>query len=60
LVLLTEKLELAYEAAMRLQAPWINELADGLSLKNLETAGRVLAALRKKFEATEWTNGPDR
>jgi DNA-binding MarR family transcriptional regulator len=51
LVVLTDKGRQTYEAAMRLQAPWINALSDGLAVKDIETVQRVIAALRKKLEA---------
>jgi DNA-binding MarR family transcriptional regulator len=50
LVVLTDKGRQAYDAAMRLQAPWINGLADGLSVKDVQTMHRVIAALREKLE----------
>lgn len=50
LVVLTEKGRRTFEAAMELQAPWVNELADGLSVKNLQTVHRVVAALRSRLE----------
>jgi DNA-binding MarR family transcriptional regulator len=50
LVVLTEKGREAFAAAMRLQAPWADGLAEGLPVKDLETAHRVIAALRKKLE----------
>ena len=34
------------DAAMELQAPWINQLADGLAVKELRTVHRVITALR--------------
>ena len=37
LVVLTDKGKERYDAAMRLQAPWINQLANGLSLKEIQT-----------------------
>lgn len=49
LVVLTDKGKRAFEAAMDLQAPWVNELADGLLAKDIETVRRVVAALRKKL-----------
>jgi DNA-binding MarR family transcriptional regulator len=50
LVVLTEKGSRTFEAAMELQAPWINRLAEGLSVKDLETVHRVVKALRIKLE----------
>src|SRR5687768_5114404 len=40
LVVLTEKGKRTFDAAMELQAPWINDLSDGLSIKDLETVQR--------------------
>jgi DNA-binding MarR family transcriptional regulator len=50
LVVLTDKGKRAFEAARNLQAPWVNRLADGLSLKDIETVHRVITAVRKKLE----------
>src|SRR5271156_4161689 len=50
LVVLTDKGRRTFDAAMRLQVPWINNLSDGLSVEDIETAHRVVTALRKKFE----------
>jgi DNA-binding MarR family transcriptional regulator len=53
LVLLTEKGRRTFDAAMELQAPWVNDLANGLSVKEIETVHRVLTALRKKLEGDD-------
>ena len=53
LVVLTEKGSQTFDAAMRLQHPWINGLSDGLSIKDIETARRVMAALQKKLKSHE-------
>ena len=53
LVMLTEKGRLTFEAAMELQAPWVNDLSDGLSVKDIETVHRVVTALRKKLAGEE-------
>jgi DNA-binding MarR family transcriptional regulator len=53
LVVLTDKGRQTFDAAMRLQAPWINGLSDGLAVKEIETAGRVMTALRKKLEGND-------
>ena len=50
LVVLTDKGGRTFDAAMRLQAPWINNLSGGLLLRDVETAHRVMTALRKKLE----------
>ncbi|MBR0786132.1 MarR family winged helix-turn-helix transcriptional regulator [Bradyrhizobium iriomotense] len=52
LVVLTEKGQQIFDAAGRLQAPWVNGLADGLSVKEIETAHRVISALRDRLEET--------
>jgi DNA-binding MarR family transcriptional regulator len=53
LVVQTDKGKRAFEAATRLQIPWVNALADGLSIKDIDAALRVMAALRKKFARDE-------
>jgi len=53
LVVLTDKGSRTYEAAMRLQAPWINSLSNGLTVKDIEAVQRVVAALRTKLEEPE-------
>jgi hypothetical protein len=35
---------------MRLQAPWINELSEGLRVKDIETTRSVMSALRSKLQ----------
>ncbi len=50
LVVLTDKGKRSFNSAMDLQAPWVNELADGVAVKDLEKVHRVLLALRKKLE----------
>ena len=53
LVVLSAKGKQAFDAAMGLQAPWVNNLSHGLSVKDIETVRRVIAALRTKLEAKE-------
>lgn len=53
LVVLTERGKDAFDAAMRLQTPWINELAEGLRVADIETAQAVIATIRRRLE----TNG---
>ncbi|MDA9506387.1 MarR family transcriptional regulator [Bradyrhizobium sp. CCBAU 11386] len=52
LVVLTDKGRQIYDAAGRLQVPWVNGLSDGLSVKEVEIAHRVLNALRDRLEGT--------
>jgi DNA-binding MarR family transcriptional regulator len=50
LVALTEKGKRTFDAAMRIQAPWVNGLSLGLSVRDIETTGAVAKALRRKLE----------
>ncbi|WGS00505.1 MarR family winged helix-turn-helix transcriptional regulator [Bradyrhizobium sp. ISRA443] len=50
LVVLTDKGRQAFDAAMRLQLPWVNALADGLTVRDIEATSRVMSALRAKLE----------
>ncbi len=50
LVVLTDKGRQTFDAAMRLQAPWVNELAEGLRIEDIETMREVMLALRSKLE----------
>ncbi|WP_430640454.1 hypothetical protein [Bradyrhizobium zhanjiangense] len=53
LVVLTDKGRSTFDVAMALQAPWVNDLSEGLSVKDLRTIHRVVTALRKKLESHE-------
>ena len=50
LVILTEKGQQTFDAAMQLQAPWNNAIAEGLKVSELETTHSVIARLRQKLE----------
>lgn len=50
LVVLTDKGLKAYDDAMRLQAPWVNDLAEGLQPGDIEVLHRVVYSLRLKLE----------
>lgn len=58
LVLLTEKGQQAFDVAMSLQAPWINRLADGLSVEAIETAHKVITTVLQKLEGNEEAEDP--
>jgi len=51
LVVLTDRGKEAYEAAMRLQAPWINKLSEGLRVADIATTRNVITTLRRRLEA---------
>ncbi|MDE2283888.1 MAG: MarR family transcriptional regulator [Hyphomicrobiales bacterium] len=53
LVALSDKGKRTFDAAMRLQAPWINELAAGLSVRDLQTMHHVIIAIREKLEGNK-------
>lgn len=53
LVVLTDKGRQVYDDAIRLYDPRVNALADGLSVTDLETAHRVLTALRDRLEGDD-------
>jgi DNA-binding MarR family transcriptional regulator len=50
LVVLTDKGKQAFDAAMRLQAPWINKLSKDLKAADIKTAHNVITALHRKLE----------
>ena len=53
LVVLTDKGRQTYDAALRLQSPWVNGLSDELAIKDIETAHSVILALRQKLDGNE-------
>ena len=57
LVVLTDKGLQAYEDAMCLQAPWVNDLSEGLQSEDVEATHRVVSALRHKLEEGGETEG---
>ena len=58
LIVLTDKGRQTFDAAMRLQAPWINHLSEGLPVADTETVHRVISALRMKLEASGESEEP--
>lgn len=50
LIVLTDKGRQAFDAAMRLQAPWINTLSEGLQVEDIEATRSVITALRRNLE----------
>ena len=50
LVALTDAGQKAFDDAMSLQAPWMNDLTDGLHAAEVQTAHKVIATLRQKLE----------
>src|SRR3982074_2839381 len=50
LVVLTKRGKEAFEAAARLQGPWVNALAKDVSVKEIMSTHRVIAALSERLE----------
>jgi len=50
LVVMTAKGLKAFDAALRLQTPWVNMLGDGFDAKSIEKAGKLLDELRQRLE----------
>lgn len=50
LVVLTTKGKQIYDEAMRLQMPWVNDLSQDLSLRDVQTFRRVVVALRGRLK----------
>jgi DNA-binding MarR family transcriptional regulator len=50
LVVLTRRGKSAFDAAERLQGPWVNALAKGLAMKDIAAAKRIVTALRERLE----------
>jgi hypothetical protein len=40
----------AFDAAMRLQTPWINQLSETLRVADIETTDSVITEVRQKLE----------
>jgi DNA-binding MarR family transcriptional regulator len=57
LVVMSEKGRRTFGAAMALQTPWVNGLSEGLSVEDIDTVHRVMAALRKKLEGDDDAKG---
>jgi DNA-binding MarR family transcriptional regulator len=51
LVVLTAKGQQAYDQAMRLEAPWMNRLTEGIAFKDILAMRRVLKTLRERLDS---------
>lgn len=58
LVVLTEQGTRVFDAAMRLQVPWVNKLAQGLQSEDLRITHEVLLALHKRLAGGAPGSGP--
>ena len=59
LVVLTDKGKNTFDAAMRMQAPWIDRLSEGLAVEDIDTTHRVVTALQRKLEGNGADEGQD-
>lgn len=50
LVVLTDSGRQAFNQAMALQAPWVNQLTEGIAVQDIVVVHRVVSALREKLE----------
>jgi len=50
LVVLTDKGRQAFDAAMSLQAPWVNRLSEGLAVDEIKAAHRVIMRLQANLD----------
>jgi DNA-binding MarR family transcriptional regulator len=55
LVVVTDKGRKVYEAAMALQAPWVNKISEDLTTRDLRAFERVLLSMREKLEDSRET-----
>lgn len=53
LVVLSKTGRAAFDAATRLQIPWVNALADGINEQDINAALRIAALVRKRLTPTE-------
>jgi DNA-binding MarR family transcriptional regulator len=56
LVALTDKGHAVYQAALRIQKPWVDNLAEGIPVAEIDAALALITALRVKLERAD---GPD-
>lgn len=59
LVVLTDEGQQAFEAAMGLQAPWVNQLSDGVSVNEIKTLQRVIMKLQANLDQIAGADEPD-
>jgi DNA-binding MarR family transcriptional regulator len=59
LVVLTDKGTRALDAAMSLQAPWVNRLSDGLTVDEIKAAHRVIMRLLRNLDEMMGADDPD-
>ncbi|MEX3951784.1 MarR family winged helix-turn-helix transcriptional regulator [Paraburkholderia sp. EG287B] len=59
LVVLTDEGRQAFEAAMRLQAPWVNQLSNGVTVNEIKTLQRVTMKLQANLDDMAGADEPD-
>jgi DNA-binding MarR family transcriptional regulator len=53
LIVMTEKGRKSFAAAMSLQAPWVNRIAEGLTVDDIGVVRRIVAGMRLRLEQTQ-------
>lgn len=53
LVVLTDAGRMAFDRVMAIEAPWMERLAQGLALRDIEAMQRVLKVLRQRLDETD-------
>jgi DNA-binding MarR family transcriptional regulator len=56
LVVMTAKGREAFEVAMNLQTPWVNHLTEGLTVDEIGSVRRIVAALQERLEQGQETD----
>nr|WP_321924986.1 MarR family winged helix-turn-helix transcriptional regulator [Paraburkholderia guartelaensis] len=59
LVVLTDEGRQAFEAAMRLQAPWVNRLSDGVTVNEIKALQRVIMKMQANLDDMAGADEPD-
>jgi len=59
LVVLTDEGRQAFEAAMRLQAPWVNRLSDGVTAIEIKALQRVIMKMQANLDDMAGADEPD-
>ncbi|WP_407669802.1 MarR family winged helix-turn-helix transcriptional regulator [Paraburkholderia nodosa] len=59
LVVLTDEGRQAFEAAMRLQAPWVSRLSEGVTVNEIKTLHRVIMKLQANLDPMAGADEPD-
>ncbi|MCP3724947.1 MarR family transcriptional regulator [Paraburkholderia sp. CNPSo 3272] len=59
LVVLTDEGSQTFDAAMRLQAPWVNGLSEGVTVNEIKILHRIIMKLQANLDHMAGTDEPD-